>query len=152
VLEGYWDLPEQTVKAFLTNESERWYRTGDIVSEQPDGNFRFLGRRDRMVKKRGYRIELGEIESALYRHPAVREAAVVSLPDEQTGVRIVAWLSSRDGARLSTITLKLHCSSALPVYMVPDQFHCLESLPKTSTDKIDYQQLRDRASGAGAAG
>jgi amino acid adenylation domain-containing protein len=65
VLEGYWDLPEQTAKAFLAGQSERWYRTGDIVSEQPDGNFRFLGRRDRMVKKRGYRIELGEIESAL---------------------------------------------------------------------------------------
>ena len=63
--------------------------------------FRFLGRRDRMVKKRGYRIELGEIEAALYRHPRVKEAAVVALADEDAGVRIKAFVSARDGGRLS---------------------------------------------------
>ena len=60
----------------------RWYRTGDIVIELPDGNYKFLGRRDRMIKKRGYRIELGEIEVALYRHPAIKEAAVLAFPDD----------------------------------------------------------------------
>jgi acyl-coenzyme A synthetase/AMP-(fatty) acid ligase len=51
-----------------------------LWSKLPDGDFKFLGRRDRMVKKRGYRIELGEIEAALYRHPAIKEAAVIALP------------------------------------------------------------------------
>ena len=54
VLEGYWDLPENTAKAFLPGRATRWYRTGDIVFELPDGNYKFLGRRDRMIKKRGY--------------------------------------------------------------------------------------------------
>jgi amino acid adenylation domain-containing protein len=142
VLEGYWSLPEQTAGAFLSGRSERWYRTGDIVIELPDGAFKFLGRRDRMVKKRGYRIELGEIEAAIYKHPAVREAAVVAFPDDQAGVRIIAYLSTRDGSKLSPIALKVHCSGNLPLYMVPDQFRNLESLPKTSTDKIDYQRLK----------
>jgi amino acid adenylation domain-containing protein len=143
VLLGYWGLPEQTERAFLPGRDERWYKTGDIVIEQPDGAFRFLGRRDRMVKKRGYRIELGEIEGALYRHPAIKEAAVVASADEEGGVRIKAFVGTKDGGKLSTIALKQFCSEQLPLYMVPDLFQCLDTLPKTSTDKIDYQQLKE---------
>jgi amino acid adenylation domain-containing protein len=142
VLSGYWDLPEQTANAFLPRSDGRWYRTGDIVVELPDGNHKFLGRRDRMVKKRGYRIELGEIEAALYRHPAIKETAVIALPGED-GVRIKAFASTRGGARLSIIELKKFCSEKLPLYMVPDLFCCLDALPKTSTDKIDYQKLKE---------
>ena len=141
VLQGYWNLDDQTVRAFLADREERWYRTGDVVAEQADGNLRFLGRRDRMVKKRGYRIELGEIEAALYQHPAIEEAAVVALADEESAVRIKAYVSTHDAARMSTIELKTFCSQKLPLYMVPDQFQWLETLPKTSTDKVDYQKL-----------
>jgi amino acid adenylation domain-containing protein len=141
VLQGYWDLPEKTAKAFLPGRDTRWYRTGDIVVELPDGNYKFLGRRDRMIKKRGYRIELGEIEAALYRHPAIKEAAVLAFPDEN-GVPIKAFTSTRNGSKLSIIELKRFCSENLPLYMVPDFFCFLESLPKTSTDKIDYQKLK----------
>ena len=141
VLEGYWNLPENTAKAFLPGRDTRWYRTGDIVVELPDGNYKFLGRRDRMIKKRGYRIELGEIEMALYRHPAIKEAAVLAFPDDD-GVPIKAFTSTRNGSKLSIIELKKFCSENLPLYMVPDTFCCLDSLPKTSTDKIDYQKLK----------
>jgi amino acid adenylation domain-containing protein len=141
VMEGYWNLPENTAKAFLPGRDTRWYRTGDIVVELPDGNYKFLGRRDRMIKKRGYRIELGEIEVALYRHPAIKEAAVLAFPDDD-GVPIKAFTSTRNGSKLSIIDLKRFCSENLPLYMVPDLFCSLESLPKTSTDKIDYQKLK----------
>ena len=141
VLQGYWDLPENTAKAFLRGRDVRWYRTGDIVVELPDGNYKFLGRRDRMIKKRGYRIELGEIEVALYRHPAIKEAAVLAFPDEEN-VPVKAFASARNGTKLSIIELKRFCSENLPLYMVPDLFCFLESLPKTSTDKIDYQKLK----------
>jgi len=141
VLQGYWDLPENTAKAFLPGRQMRWYRTGDIVRELADDNYKFLGRRDRMIKKRGYRIELGEIEAALYRHPSIKEAAVLAFPDDD-GVPIKAFTSTRDGSKLSMIELKKFCSENLPLYMVPDLFCCLESLPKTSTDKIDYQKLK----------
>jgi acyl-coenzyme A synthetase/AMP-(fatty) acid ligase len=94
-----------------------------------------------MVKRRGHRIELGEIEAGLYRHPAIEEAAVVAVPDEHAGVRIKAFLSSRDGSPLSVLELKRFCAQVLPMSMVPDQFLQQEALPKTSTDKIDYQRL-----------
>jgi amino acid adenylation domain-containing protein len=141
VMQGYWNLPENSAKAFLPGHDSRWYRTGDIVVELQDGNYKFLGRRDRMIKKRGYRIELGEIEVALYRHPAIKEAAVLALPDAD-GVPIKAFTSAHDGSKLSIIELKKFCSENLPLYMVPDLFCSLESLPKTSTDKIDYQKLK----------
>ena len=82
---GYWNLPERTANAFLADSSGgKWYKTGDITFEGPDGNYVYVARRDRMVKKRGYRIELGEIEAGLYRHPAIKEAAVVALQDAST--------------------------------------------------------------------
>jgi acyl-coenzyme A synthetase/AMP-(fatty) acid ligase len=97
-----------------------------------------------MVKRRGYRVELGEIESALYRHPHVAEAATVALPDPESGVLIKAFLSWSGKAPPSMIELKQFCASNLPQYMVPDRFECLDALPKTSTDKIDYQTLSRR--------
>src|SRR5205814_3768599 len=106
-----------------------------------DFHYKFLGRRDRMIKKRGYQMEFGEIEVALYRHPAIKEAAVLAFPDEEN-VPIKAFASTRNGTKLSIIELKKFCSENLPLYMVPDLFCCLESLPKTSTDKIDYQKLK----------
>jgi acyl-coenzyme A synthetase/AMP-(fatty) acid ligase len=115
------------------------------VIEEPDGNLRYVGRRDRMVKRRGYRVELGEIESCLYRHTNVLEAAILAIQDASAGVRVEAHLVSRDGQRLSLIAIKQFCSQHLPVYMVPDAVKMHERLPKTSTDKIDYQKLREPA-------
>jgi acyl-coenzyme A synthetase/AMP-(fatty) acid ligase len=95
-----------------------------------------------MVKRRGYRVELGEIEACLYRHAVVREAAVVALSDQAAGVRIKAHLSLREAKRPSLIELKTFCSKYLPLYMIPDGFAFHDVLPKTSTDKADYQALQ----------
>jgi len=143
---GYWNLPEKTANAFLVDSAgNKWYKTGDIVFEGPDGNYIYLARRDRMVKKRGYRIELGEIEAGLYRHPAIKEAAVIALQDED-GVKIRAFISHHNESRPSIIELKQFCAQNLPAYMVPDLFSFLDFLPKTSTDKIDYQKLKEFSS------
>ncbi len=144
VMQGYWNLPEQTAQGFLPEPKTAacWYKTGDIVVEESGGNYRYVGRRDRMVKKRGYRVELGEIEAALYRHPLIHEAAVVALPDEAAGLKIKAHLSIKEGKRPSLIELKTFCSKHLPLYMVPDVFAFHESLPKTSTGKTDFLKLK----------
>jgi amino acid adenylation domain-containing protein len=143
IMRGYWNLADQNEKVFFVDpDGTRWYRTGDIVMRDSDGNFRFLGRRDRMIKKRGYRVELGEIEAALYRHADVKEAAVIAKSNDD-GPHVRAFLSTRDGERLSIIALKQFCAKELPLYMVPDTFSFLDRLPTTSTDKIDYQKLKD---------
>jgi acyl-coenzyme A synthetase/AMP-(fatty) acid ligase len=143
VMTGYWNLPERNAKAFLMDASgEKWYHTGDLVVEEPDGTYLFHGRADRMVKRRGYRIELGEIEAGLAAHPSVKEVAVVAIADQTSGVRIRAFLAPRDGARMGVIELKQYCVDRLPRYMTPDTFTFLDALPRTSTDKIDYQTLK----------
>jgi amino acid adenylation domain-containing protein len=145
VMQGYWALPEHTTRGFLGDpDGTRWYKTGDIVVEEADGNYIYRGRRDRMVKRRGYRVELGEIESGLYRHPRVKEAAVVAAPQED-GVQISAFLAANPEGPASLIEMKRFCAEHLPLYMVPDRIQWLPSLPKTSTDKIDYQRLKDLA-------
>lgn len=143
VMRGYWNLPDQNERAFFTDkEGERWYRTGDIVCEEPGIGYRYVGRRDRMVKRRGYRVELGEIESALLRHPDVREAAVIAIPDAESGVRILTFVACQHDVTLTKIALKAYSAQALPPYMIPDIFEVLAALPRTSTDKIDYQRLK----------
>ncbi|MGE3539951.1 MAG: amino acid adenylation domain-containing protein [Candidatus Tectimicrobiota bacterium] len=144
VMQGYWALAEQSAGAFLSDTNgQYWYRTGDLVYEEDDGNYTFVGRRDRMVKRRSYRIELGEIEAVLYSHLSVKEAAVIALPSEEAGVRIKAFLCCREGKRPSLIELKRFCTEHLPLYMIPDLFSFQAVLPKTSTDKIDYQRLKE---------
>jgi acyl-coenzyme A synthetase/AMP-(fatty) acid ligase len=144
VMQGYWALPEQNAKAFLTGpDGKRYYRTGDLVIEHADGNLQFNGRRDRMIKRRGFRVELGEVEACLYRHAEVAEAAVVAIADQDAGVKLRAHLATRDGAKISAIKLKKFCSEHVPVYMIPDSFTFHASLPRTSTDKTDYQRLME---------
>lgn len=148
VTQGYWNLPEQSRNAFVTvGEGAAYYRTGDVVVEESGGDFRYLGRKDRMIKKRGYRVELGEIESCLYRHVDIHEAAVVALPDETLGMKVHAHIACKDGKKLSLIALKTFCSQHIPIYMIPDVFTLHAALPKTSTDKVDYQTLKAASQG-----
>ena len=143
VMLGYWNRPQDTERAFLqTGPGERWYRTGDVVLENAEGEYEFVGRRDRMVKRHGHRVELGEIEVALNRHPAVREAAVIALPDEfGGGLRVKALIGPSREPRPSMIELKRFCGGILPGYMIPDVFAFADALPRTSTGKVDYPRL-----------
>jgi amino acid adenylation domain-containing protein len=145
VFHGYWNRPKENAEAFIERDGARWYNTGDVVREDPNNGFIYVGRRDRMVKRRGYRIELGEIERGLYQHPQLREAAVVAIPDAVTGVKILAFIARNAEPRPSIVDLKQFCAKNLPGYMSPDVFVPLDALPRTSTDKVDYQRLAQRA-------
>jgi acyl-coenzyme A synthetase/AMP-(fatty) acid ligase len=148
VMRGYFGQPELTARVlFVDSEGVPWYRTGDLVVDQGGGCFLFHGRRDRMVKKRGYRIELGEIEAALYHHEGVDRAAVVARADD-SGVSIAAFVAMKPAYKGSIIAMKRHCTLHLPHYMIPDTIAFLPRLPTTSTDKVDYQGLKQLALGA----
>ncbi len=142
VFQGYRNRPAENALAFLERNGKRWYNTGDVVREAPDEGFIYVGRRDRMVKRRGFRVELGEIEAGLYRHHLIGEAAVLAVPDEASGVRVIAAVSAKTEQRPSIIELKGFCAKHLPASMIPDAFVFLDKLPRTSTDKVDYQTLK----------
>jgi len=158
VAQGYWGDSDRTAANFRDNPllppgierlddpllppgPERVYRTGDIVSLGTDGNYRLLGRRDRMIKSRGYRIELDEIETVLHTHPAIKEAAVVTVPDDLIGNRIRAFVTFSDDPGPGAGVLRDYCLEKLPRYMVPESFDVMDELPKTSTGKVDRTRL-----------
>ncbi|HET9093605.1 MAG TPA: amino acid adenylation domain-containing protein [Solirubrobacteraceae bacterium] len=142
LMSGYWGQPEKSRQVLVHNPlqpsyDELVYRTGDMVTIDDHGAYLFLGRRDGMVKTRGYRVELGEVETALYAHPAVREAVVLPVPDDLLGSRLRAVVSVEDDGELSRAELLEHCRRRLPAYMVPDEVEFTGPLPKTSTGKVD---------------
>ena len=134
-------------QVFVEEQGRRWYHTGDVVVEGPEGAFVYRGRRDRMVKRRGYRVELGEIEAALVRHDDISEVAAVAVEPEPGAVTIVAFHDWQSDAKPSLLALKRFANGGLPNYMIPDKFHRLDTLPLTSTDKINYQALKELARG-----
>jgi amino acid adenylation domain-containing protein len=145
---GYWADTEKTRKMvvpnrFQPNFTENMYRTGDVVQLGEDGNYYFLGRRDSMIKSRGYRIELGEIETAMLSHPGVREVAAVAIPDDVIGNRIKAVVAPHAEDSVSAVELQKHCATRIPKYMIPELIEFCDSLPKTSTGKIDRVRLLD---------
>ena len=151
VFSGYWGRAAESAAVFLERDGTRWYNTGDVVREEAGEGFIYLGRRDRMVKRRGYRIELGEVESCLYRHPAIAEAAAIAVQHPQAGTRIIAYLVAAAESQPSIVEMKNFCNQNLPTYMNPDIFTYVEALPRTSTNKVDYQELIRRFQSAGKA-
>ncbi len=146
LMRGYWGQPAKAGEALVRNpfraeSDELVYRTGDLVTLDQAGNYAYLGRRDSMVKIRGYRIELGEVEATLYRHPAIREAAVLPVPDELLGNRLWAVVTADSAGNLTRENVLDHCRQWLPSYMVPDIVEFREALPRTSTGKVDRAGL-----------
>jgi acyl-CoA synthetase (AMP-forming)/AMP-acid ligase II len=142
LMQGYWGQPEKMAQMLIRNPfqphfHELVYKTGDMVTLDADGNYLYLGRQDGMIKTRGYRVELGEIEAVLYGHPAIREVAVLPVPDEVFGNRLHAVISSYEGTVLTREEVLAFCHRQLPHYMVPDAIEFREMLPKTSTGKTD---------------
>lgn len=143
VMRGYWGDDDRTQRTLIPDPFRRElgdpvYRTGDLVRWDHAGDLIFLGRRDAQIKSRGYRIELGDVEAAIYAHPAVRECAVLAVPDELITNRLEAFVVA-DG--LDHTELAHFCLERLPKYMVPDRITFRDALPRTSTQKVDRQSL-----------
>ncbi|MGQ0703706.1 MAG: amino acid adenylation domain-containing protein, partial [Gemmatimonadales bacterium] len=158
VARGYLNRDELTAERFVPDpfagaEGARMYRTGDRVRWLPKGELEFLGRIDNQVKVRGYRIELGEVEAALRQQPAVREAAAITREDTRGDVRLVAYVTLRDGTRPPTTIEEIRGAlpQRLPAYMVPAEIVVLEALPLTPNGKVDRQRLPRPSSESAAA-
>lgn len=156
MMKGYWDRPELNAKAFyrrtlVPGHDEVFYRTGDLVVEQPDGAMVFVGRKDRQVKVRGYRVELDEVEAALGAHDEVEEAAAVTLPAGDGSRRIVAAVTLRAGGSAEARTLLAHAKRRLPWYAVPSEIAVRADFPRTPTGKTDRRALAELLAGPSAA-
>ena len=148
---GYWNRPELTREAFVTDPfsdlpDARLYKTGDLARYREDGILEYLGRVDNQVKVHGYRIELGEIEAVLAAHPELKSCAVIAHEFAPGDKQLVAYVVARSKERLATDALREFLEQKLPKYMVPARFMFLDALPLTANGKVDRKALPDPAS------
>ncbi|MEO0946929.1 MAG: amino acid adenylation domain-containing protein [Cyanobacteria bacterium J06641_5] len=146
VARGYWQQPELTAAAFVTDPfssqpEARLYDTGDRARYRYDGAIEFLGRQDQQVKVRGFRVELAAIEAALLRHEDIREAAVVLSTQEG---QIVAYVVPQTSPGPAVADLRADLQAQLPEPMVPTAIAPLEALPRLANGKCDRQALAAR--------
>ncbi|MGC5031214.1 amino acid adenylation domain-containing protein [Micromonospora sp. DT229] len=150
VTAGYLDEPALTVAVFTRLDGERYYRSGDRVRATADGTLEFLGRLDDQVKIHGYRLEPGEIEAVLRTHPAVTAATV--LHQAEPHPRLHAFVAPGPGTGPTAAQLREYLAARLPEPLVPARIHLLDTLPLTSSGKVDRDRLRALGGFAPAAG
>lgn len=144
---GYWQRPEETALTFQPDG----LHTGDIGVMDAEGWVYLVDRKKDIVVVSGYKVWPRDVEDVLYRHPAVKEAAVIGRPDSYRGETLHAYVSLRPGATVTRAELHGLCREYLSAYKVPTVFFIMADLPKTATNKIMRRKLRDGADDLGDA-
>ena len=140
---GYWGREEATREKFAGD----WFRTGDLGYRDSDGYFWFMGRKDDVISSAGHRVGPGEVEDCLLKHPAVRQAAVVGVPDELRGQRIKAFIVLAPGhAGSDSLVEDVRDSvrTRLAAHEYPREIEFIDALPMTTTGKVRRVALRER--------
>ena len=135
---GYWQRPDETAKVLRNG----WLWTGDIAKRDSNGYFYIVDRKKDMILVSGFNVYPNEIEEVLMSHPKVLEAAVVGIPDENSGEAVKAFVVAKDKS-LTEGELKAHCQKQLTGYKRPHHFEFRDELPKTNVGKILRRKLRD---------
>lgn len=151
VMQGYWNDPEGTEKRLRPGRWpwERVLGTNDLFRFDEDGHLHFVGRRDDVIKSRGEKVAPREVEEVLTGDPAVREAAVVGVPDRLLGEAVIAHVSPRPGEELDAARLRRRCAQQLEDYKVPRRVDIHPELPRTGNGKVDRATLAAMDADAG---
>jgi crotonobetaine/carnitine-CoA ligase len=141
VMRGYYEMPDETAAVLV----DGWLRTGDLVRENGDETYTFVGRQKEVIRRRGENLSPNEVEAALEHHPAVAEAAVVGVPSPLSEEDVKAFVVLRADARVDIDELHAFALGELTRFKVPRYYEVVESLPHTPTGRIAKHQLsRDR--------
>ena len=152
VMKGYWKMPEETAMVLRTDaEGKTWLYTGDIARMDEEGYVQIVDRKKDMIIVNGMNVYPRMVEEVLYRHPAVREAAVVGEPHELHGEIPVAYVSLKDGATADAGELRAFCRDNLGRHEVPRKIFFLSDLPKNAAGKILKRELVEEAAHAVAS-
>lgn len=144
IVKGYWDNPEETAKAI----TDGWMHTGDVATMDADGWFYIVDRAKDQINAAGYKVWPREVEDVLYEHDAVRECAVVGVPDEYRGETVKAFVSLKEGHETSPDELIEFSKGRLAAYKYPREVEILDDIPKTETGKFLRRELRDKEQAA----
>lgn len=141
LFDGYWNNPEDTAACMR----DGWVSAGDLARRDEDGYYYIVDRKKDMVISGGINIFPREIEEVLYQHPAVREAAVVGVPDQQWGESLLVFVVRAAASAISEQELLAYCKQSLSGYKVPRELRFIEALPRNVAGKILKKNLRELA-------
>jgi acyl-CoA synthetase (AMP-forming)/AMP-acid ligase II len=137
-LDGYWEQPEETAKV----TEGGWFRTGDGGYLDDDGYLMITDRKKDVIISGGENVSSIEVEDRLMAHPAVREVAVIGIPDEKWG-ELVTALVVTDGSDVAAEDLITHCRGTLAGFKCPKRVEFVTELPRTATGKLQKFKLRE---------
>jgi long-chain acyl-CoA synthetase len=140
VMKQYHNNPQATKAAIV----DGWFRTGDVGRCAGDGYFYIIDRKKDLIIRGGMNIYPREIEEVLYRHPKVREASVVGIPDRARGEEVKVYVSPRDGEALTAEEVRVFLEERMARYKWPREIEVLDELPKGPTGKILKRELKLR--------
>jgi len=147
VMQQYWNRPQETQEAIIEIDGEKWLRTGDLVRMDEEGYFYFFDRKRDLIKYKGYSVFARHVEEVLYKHPKIKAAGVVGVPDPTVGQQIKAYvvLQSEARGKISEEEIIEFCRQNLAHYKVPKIIEFRGELPKTDVGKISRRELREEA-------
>ena len=145
LFEGYLNRPALSAEAITP---DGYYRTGDLARIGADGYLRITGRVKDVINRGGEKVPVVEVEQLLYTHPAVREVAIVAMPDERLGERACAFVVLEPNAEFDFAEMQRHLEAdRLSKPYWPERLEIVDELPRTPSGKIQKFVLRDRISG-----
>jgi len=142
VMLGYWDEPEKTADAI---DVAGWMHTGDLATMDDDGYVNIVGRIKDLIIRGGENVYPREIEEFLYTHPDIVDVQVVGVPDARYGEEVMAWVTARDGAELTTEAVRAFCEGRIAHFKVPRYVQVTEEFPMTVTGKVQKYKMREAA-------
>jgi acyl-CoA synthetase (AMP-forming)/AMP-acid ligase II len=140
VTPGYWNLPEETAKAF----KDGWLYTGDLAVVNEEEYVTIVDRKKDMIITGGENVYSTEVENVLYTHPAVLEAAVIGVPDAKWGEAVKAFVVLKPGKEATQAEVIAFCKANLAHYKAPKSVDFLDALPRTGSGKIYKKGLKDK--------
>lgn len=141
VMKGYWNMPDETKKVLRNG----WLLTGDIAKMDEDGYFYIVDRKKDMINVGGLKVYPREVEDVLFEHEAVKEAAVIGIPDQFRGEAVKAFVVLKEGYKATSEEIINFCSSKLAKYKVPVQVEFVSNLPKTLVGKVLRRELKEKS-------
>jgi len=141
VIPGYWQKPEETKHAIRGG----WLYTGDVGKMDEDGWFYVVDRKKDMIVASGYKVWPRDVEDVIYQHPAVKETAVIGVPDPYRGETVKAFVALKEGTESSTTPEEIisFCKTRMAAYKYPRQVEIVSEIPKTLTGKFLRRTLRE---------
>jgi long-chain acyl-CoA synthetase len=143
-LKEYWNKPQETRRAYIELSGKTYYRMGDYVRQDEDGEIIYIERSADIIKHKAFRISASEVEAVLQDHPTVIGACVVGVPDDKVGERVKAIVVLKEDARgVGGAELQQWCRDRLAPYKVPGYIEFRDMLPKSKVGKLLRREIRE---------